>query len=190
MHFIKQMILCFSPGYSFIKNNSRFRGDSKTDNKSNFNLGTSGAVFSFGSNSNWNNAAFSITVSRTANFNNRISYSGRNDYSSYGEQYASEAAASGLDINDVAGSDNVSIGTRLAAYTYLIDTLTFGGNTSPDIVSMAQWQNLKSGSPFLVNQQHSVTTTGGITEIAIGIASVNRDKFLPGGKPWYTHCKL
>ena len=180
--FFKTREFIISPGYSFIKNNSSFRGDSKTDNKSFFNLGTSGAVFGFNdNNSRWNGAAFSMAVSRTANFNNRISYTGKNNFSSYGEQYAAEAAASGIDINDIPGSNDVSIGTRLAAYTYLIDTLTIPGNSGPDVVSMALWKNLKSNAPFLVTQQHTIETKGGITEIAIGFAATRMDKLYLGG---------
>jgi len=180
--FFKTREFIISPGYSFIKNNSSFRGDSKTDNKSFFNLGTSGAVFGFNdNNSRWNGAAFSIAVSRTANFNNRISYTGKNNFSSYGEKFAADAAASGVDINDIAGDENLPIGTRLAAYTYLIDTLTIPGNSGPDVVSMALWKNLKSNAPFLVNQQNTIETKGGITEIAIGFAATHMDKFYLGG---------
>ncbi|MEO6314825.1 MAG: hypothetical protein ABIU63_18285 [Chitinophagaceae bacterium] len=180
--FYKSSEFVISPGFSFLNNKSTFRGDSKTDNKSFFNLGTSGAVFGFGSNgSKWNGQAFSIAVSRTANFNSRISYTGQNNFSSYGEQYAAEAAGSGLSIGDLLNSNSVSVGTRLAAYTYLIDTLTIPGNTGPDFVSMALWNNLKSNAPFLVTQQNTIETTGGITEVAIGFAATRLDRFYLGG---------
>ncbi len=180
--FYKTSDFVITPGFSFINNNSNFRGTSKTDNKSFFNLGTSGVVFGSGNNnSRWNAGAFSIGVSTIANFNNRISYSGLNDFSSYGEQFASEAAASGIDINDIAGSDNVSIGTRLAAYTYLIDTLTYGSHTNPDVVSMAKWKSLKNGAPFLVKQDNTIVTSGGVTEIAIGFGAAHMDKLYLGG---------
>ena len=183
--FYKTRDFVVSPGFSFINNNSNFRGDSKTSSKSFFNLGTSGAVF--GSNNNgskWNGAAFSIAVSTIANFNNSISYSGKNNFSSYGEQYAAEAAdaaSTGMNLDDILNSNSVSIGTRLALYTYLIDTLTIPGNTNPDIVSMAQWKSLKSGAPFLVNQQHTIDTKGGVTEIALGFAATRLDKLYLGG---------
>ncbi|HTL06653.1 MAG TPA: hypothetical protein VL307_00305 [Chitinophagaceae bacterium] len=180
--FFKTREFVISPGYSFIKNNSNFRGDSKSDNKSFFNLGTSGLVLGFGdNNSRWNGAAFSIAISRTANFNNRISYTGNNNFSSYGEKYAADAAASGLDINDIAGDVYTPVATRLAAYTYLIDTLTIPGNSRPDVVSMAMWKNLKNNAPFLVKQQNTVETRGGITELAIGFAAARMDRFYLGG---------
>ena len=57
--FYKTRDFVISPGFSFIKNNSNFRGDSKTDNKSFFNLGTSGVVFGSSDNtSRWNGSAF------------------------------------------------------------------------------------------------------------------------------------
>lgn len=180
--FFKTSDFVVSPGFSFIKNNSNFRGDTKTDDKSFFNLGTSGAVFgSSNPNSSWNGQAFSIAVSTVANFNNRISYAGQNNFSSYGEQYAAEAAASGLSINDLLNSNSVSIGTRLAAYTYLIDTLTAPGQTAPDVVSLAMWNSLKNNKAFLVNQQNTIETSGGITEIALGFAATHTDRFYLGG---------
>lgn len=180
--FYKTNDFVVSPGFSFLKNNSNFRGGLQTDNKSFFNLGTSGAIFGFAdATSRWNGKAFGITVSTIANFNNRISYSGQNNFSSYGEQYAAEAAASGLSLNDLINSNSVSIGTRLASYTYLIDTLTIPGNTGPDVVSMAQWNSLKNNKAFLVNQQNTIETSGGITEIALGFAATHTDKFYLGG---------
>jgi hypothetical protein len=180
--FFKTRDFVITPGFASIKNNSNFRGDSKTENKSFFNLGTSGLVFGFGNNgSRWNGSAFSIAVSRTANFNNRISYSGQNNFSSYGEQFAAEAASSGLSLDDLLNSSSVSIGTKLASYTYLIDTLTIPGNSRPDVVSLAQWKNLKNNAAFLVNQQNTIETKGGVTEIAVGFAATNLDKFYLGG---------
>ncbi|HMC85555.1 MAG TPA: hypothetical protein VKI61_08510 [Chitinophagaceae bacterium] len=180
--FFKTNDFVVSPGFSVLKNNSSFRGDSKSDQKSFFNLGTSGAVFGFNNpNSTWNGSAFSIAVSTIANFNNRISYSGKNNFSSYGEQYAAEAAASGISLDNILGS-SLSIGTQLAYYTYLLDTLSVpGASGNPQFVSLAQWSNLKNGKAFLVNQQNSIETSGGITEIALSFAATHTDKFYLGG---------
>ncbi len=190
--FFKTREFVVSPGFSFIKNNSNFRGDTKTDNKSFFNLGTSGAVFGANNNgSRWNGSAFSIAISRTANFNNRISYAGKNNFSSYGEQFAADAAVAaskGLTFDDMLNDNDlntrVSTATKLAIYTYLIDTLSVPGlpaAENPQIVSLALWKNLKSGAPYLVNQQHTIETKGGITEIAVGFAATHMDKFYLGG---------
>jgi len=180
--FYKTSDFIVSPGYSFLKNTGNFRGDSKTDSKNFFNLGTSGAVFGFSNpGSSWNGQAFSIAVSTIANFNSRISYSGKNNFSSYGEQFAADAFNSGAQPGDLLNNDNVSIGTKLAFYTYLIDTLSIPGQAGTDYVSMALWNNLKKGAAFLVNQQNTIETKGGITEIAVGFGATHSDKLYLGG---------
>jgi hypothetical protein len=180
--FYKTNEFIVSPGYSFLKNKSNFRGDLMDDKKNSFNLGTSGAVFGFNDrNSAWNGKAFSIAVSQTANFNSRISYSGKNNFSSFGEQFASEVAASGLTLDDAINSGSLSFQSRLAVYAFLVDTLTIPGNSSPDVVSLAQWDNLKNHSSYLVSQQNTIETKGGITEIALGFAATRQDKLYIGG---------
>ncbi len=180
--FYKTREFVISPGFSLLKNNSNFRGTTSSDNNSAFNLGTSGAVWGFSNRySKWSNNAFSIAVARTANFNSSVYYKGQNNFSSYGERSAAEAASSGLSLEDLINSNQVSIATRLASYTYLIDTLTIPGNAGPDVVSLALWNNLKNGAPFLVTQENSIKTKGGITEIAMSYAANMDDKFYIGG---------
>jgi hypothetical protein len=180
--FYKTSDFIISPGYSFLKNTGNFRGDTKTDSKNFFNLGTSGAVFGFSNpGSSWNGQAFSIAVSTIANFNSRISYSGKNNFSSYGEQFAEEARH--IPIDQILGGSQASVGTQLAFYTYLIDTLTIPSMAAdgPQFVSMALWNNLKKGSAYLVDQQNTIETKGGITEIAVGFAATHTDRFYLGG---------
>ncbi len=180
--FFKTNDFVITPGFSMLKNKSTFRGDVRSDNKSFFDLGTSGAVFGFNDKySRWNGKAFSIAVSQTANFNSNISYAGKNNFSSYGEQYAAEVAGSGLSLDDVLNSPSISFQSRLAVYSFLADTATLSGNSGPDVISMAMRDNLKNGGSFLVNQQHNIQTKGGITELAIGFAATNQDKVYLGG---------
>ncbi|MBE7169903.1 MAG: aromatic hydrocarbon degradation protein [Williamsia sp.] len=172
--FYKTSEVVLSPGYNFLKNKSNFRETSTSDNKNSFNLGTSGAVFGFSNRySRWNSGAFSIAVNRTANFNSNVFYKGVNNYSSYSEQYAEELASARVEWNDNIISNNaLSIGSRMAYYTYLVDTATRNGN------------KLVVGAPEGIgnlNQQNLVQTTGGITEIAIGLAESTNDKFYIGG---------
>ncbi len=165
--------IVLSPGFNFLNNKSNFRETSASDKKNSFNLGTSGAVFGFSNQySRWGSGAFSIAVNRTANFNSNITYRGTNNFSSYSEQYAEELAGSGIPLDQVLSSNSLSIGTRMAYYTYLIDTATVNGNVQV------------IGAPERVasrSQQNQVRTTGGITEIAIGLAETSSDKFYLGG---------
>jgi hypothetical protein len=180
--FFKTNDFVITPGFSMLKNKTVFRGDLASDQKSAFSLGTSGAVFGFNDKySRWNGKAFSIAVSQIANFNNNITYNGKNNFSSYGEQYAAEVAGSGLSLDDIINSPSISFQSRLAVYSFLTDTATLAGNTSPDVVSLAMRDNLKNGGLFLVNQQNNIQTKGGITEIAVGFAATNQDKVYLGG---------
>ncbi|MBC7947222.1 MAG: hypothetical protein H7Y42_05030 [Chitinophagaceae bacterium] len=178
--FFKTTEFVLSPGYSFLKNKSNFRGTFNTDKNSGFGLGPTGIVGGWQGHNKWNNS-LSLAVNRTANFSNKVFYQGDNDFSSAAEQFAAEAASSGLSIDDIPGSNSVSFGTRMAVYNYLVDTTTLPGRTTPDVISLAMWGGLKEGGDFLVNQSHSVETTGGITEIALAYATNYEDKFYVGG---------
>ena len=164
-----------SPGFQFQKINSNYLGKSASGNTvNNFGLGASGFVFSFpGANGNTN--ALSIAVNRTANFNGNYLYEGQNNFSSFSEQYLEEYKNSGLPIDDINGAINnpaLSYGTRMALYTYLIDTATVAGQHQ--VIA----QPLKAG---LLNQQNNTATKGGVTEIALSLAANNHDKWYIGG---------
>ncbi|MET0465397.1 MAG: hypothetical protein ABW007_19710, partial [Chitinophagaceae bacterium] len=182
--FYKTGDLVISPGFNFQKNKTDFRGTANNDPKNNtFNLGASGYVTGWpgGGRGKWTNQALSIAVARTANFNNSYSYSGLNDFSSGAEQYAAEAASSGVSLENMPFSNRVSFGTRMAAWNYLIDSATLPGHTGQDVISMSMWNALKNGGDFLVQQSQWTETSGGITEIALGYAATMNDKFYLGG---------
>ncbi|MBO9658109.1 MAG: aromatic hydrocarbon degradation protein [Chitinophagaceae bacterium] len=181
--FYKTGDLVISPGFNFQRNKTEFRGTPTSDVKDNgFNLGTSGYVAGWpGRRGKWTNQAFSIAVARTASFNNTYSYSGLNDFSSAAEQYAAQAASSGVSLEDMPYSNRVSFGTRMAAWNYLIDSASLPGHTGQDVVSMSMWDALKNGGDYLVNQSQWTETSGGITEIALGYAATMNDKFYLGG---------
>jgi hypothetical protein len=173
--FYKTSEMVISPGLRFLSSKGDFRGTSSSANSaSRFNLGTSGFVFGFPTRGS-NTAALSIAVNRSANFNSNIFYKGQNDYSSFAEQYAEEFANSGLSINDGLSSSQLSYGTRMALYTYLIDTATINGVNQ--VIALPMPPN--SGN--VLNQQYQSNTRGGITEIAIGLASNHKDRFYIGG---------
>ncbi|MBS1562768.1 MAG: hypothetical protein JST39_00210, partial [Bacteroidetes bacterium] len=179
--FYKTGELVLSPGVSFLKNKSDFRGGGGSDSKTAFNLGATGFVLGFPGGRPNNSGAFSIGLTRSYNFNSNISYKGQNNFSSYGEQYAAEVASSGLSLNDVLNSSSVSLQSRMAVYTYLVDTLTLKNHNSPDVISMPMWNSFKNDVPFAVNQENHVESSGGTTDIAIGYASNSNDKLYIGG---------
>ena len=163
----------FSPGLSLLKSKSSFRGtDAATDRNTRFNFGTSGVVWAQSNRyGKWNSSAFSIAINRTANFNNTTYYRGENNATSFSEGFATELANSGLSIDDVRNS-NLSLGTKMAVYTYLIDTATLGGQLQ--VVGRPEYLANR-------NQELMTTSKGGITEITFGAAANMEDKLYIGG---------
>jgi hypothetical protein len=176
--------LVISPGFQFAKDHSNFRGTSASGaGAGKFNIGASGIVLGLNQDDESNNA-FSIAVNQTGNFKNNLLYRGQNDYSSYSEQYAEEFANSGLGIDEAISSPSVSYGTRMALYTYLIDTATINGQTK--VIGLPQ-------NAALLNQQYNAVSRGGITEIALSYAGSYHNKWYVGltlGIPIYSYSRM
>lgn len=172
--FFKVSEIVLSPGFTLAQSTGLYREtNANSDNLSRFNISTTGFVSaSTDPGSQWVSKAFSIAVNRAANFNNVVYYRGRNDYSSFSEQYAEEFSKSGVSLNDFRYSPYLSLGTKMALYTYLIDTATIGGGI--EVVGRPEYLDA-------VEQENKITTRGGITELAIGFASNNKDNFYIGG---------
>jgi hypothetical protein len=172
--FYKTNEVLFSPGWSFGTAQTGYLStNTKSPSFNNFIIGTSGAVFGW-SNEPDKNTAFSLAVSRSADFNGHIAYQGKNNYSSAAEAYAEEFDASGLSIENAIASPGISYGTRMALYTYLIDTSL--GGAGPTVV-----QPLKVlAENGELGQSTDIRTSGGITEIALGLAGATHDKWYFG----------
>lgn len=162
-----------SPGFSFMGSKGSFRGsNAKADKINDFNFGTSGFVFGYSPRySRWTSKAISIAINRTANFNRSSYYKGQNDYSSFAEPLANEFANSRLTIDQALNSNNVSMLTKMALYTYLVDTATVNG--FPQVIA-------RSEQAAVVDQEQRMTSRGGINELAIGFAANMDDKFYVG----------
>jgi len=172
--FYRTREIVLSPGWQLIQNKANYLNSNNSgQTASHFNLGVSGFV-SGHTGYNGNNSVFSIAVNRTANFNQHISYEGVNNYSSGAEQYAEEFAyGSEPDIDKAIGTPGLySYGTREALYTYLVDTATVNGQLQ--VIAQPQ----KAG---LLKQQNDLRTTGGITEIALNLATGIAGKWYIGG---------
>ena len=168
--FYKTSDFILTPAYRFGKGTGHFRGTTNNGaDQNNFGLGTSGFVFGgFGYKSK---NSFAITVTKLADFKQTIAYNGQNDYSSFAEPLADEFAASGLTIDQALNSSEVSLPTKMALYTYLVDTATING--SQQVIARSEFTSL-------LNQEHLSEISGGITEIAAGFASEINKKFMGG----------
>ncbi len=172
--FYKTSEVLISPGWSFnVANTGYLSNNIKSPSTNNFLLSTSGFVWG-STNSPDKSNALSLTVNRTADFNSHISYQGKNDFSSASEAYADEFTNSGISYNDAFTTPGLSYGTRMALYTYLIDTSE--GGLGPTIFQPGKV--LAAGGQL--GQNTDIRSTGGITEIAIGIAGSSKDKWYWG----------
>jgi hypothetical protein len=162
-----------SPGFNLLRSKGSFRGtDEKADGLNRFNYGTSGVVFGYkGMRNKWTSNAFSIALNKTASFDNAIYYKGQNDYSSFAEPLADEFASSGLTIDQALNSSNISMLTKMALFTYLVDTATFNGITQVFA---------RSEAAASVNQENRIISKGGVHELALSLASNMDDRFFIG----------
>ncbi len=169
--------IVLSPGFQFNNNKINFRGTEQSASKSAFDLGTSGMVIGFnGPNSKWTSQAFSFGVNQTNNFNNIISYKGKNSLSSYSEQFAEDIVNSGLAIENAMNYRPFAFGTAPAIYTYLVDV--FPGPNGTQVVKGLPEFLLEKG--IALDQEKRIETKGGIYEIALGYAANMDDKFYIG----------
>lgn len=168
--FFKTSDLVITPGFQFGKPRSNFRGTNYTGmNDNNFLFGTSGFVFGgFGYKAK---NSFAITVTKTADFNKQAAYKGQNDYSSFAEPLADEFASSNLTIDDALNSSDISLTTKMALYTYLVDTATINGNQQ--VIARSEFSSV-------LNQEHDTKTSGGITEITLALGHELNKKFMLG----------
>ncbi len=115
--------LVLSPGFLLNNNKFNYRGTDSSTNKSGLALGTSGLVLG-GMNrsgySKWTSSAFAISVNQLANYNNQVSFSGQNNFSSFTEKYLEELTRDRADTN--AALSNYIFGSSLAFRTFLVDT--------------------------------------------------------------------
>jgi len=181
--FYKTGEFVLTPGFLLNNNKANFRETSNQSKKNNFAFGTSGWVWGYGSRykpkvSN----AISLAVTQSANFSNTISYKGLNNYSSFSEQFAEEFAKSGRSIDEILNvNSRLPYGAAPALYTYLIDTFSFvNSNGKRDTIVKGVPEYLLDAGKA-VRQEMIRTTTGGITEIALGIAHNYDDKWYFGG---------
>ena len=176
--FYKTGELAITPGFMSSNNSTNYRETATKNSNNNFGFGTIGLVEGFSNrNKPHTSTAISFAVTQTANFNSKLRYSGLNNYSSFSEQFAEEFAKSGLSINDVlSGSSPYPYTSAPALYTYLIDTVKVNGVYQ---VKAAPEYILDAGKAVM--QEMNKVTKGGITELAIGFALNQDDKWFLGG---------
>jgi len=169
--FFKTSDFVLTPGWLSDKGKGNFRGtDAKGSSVNNFRLGTSGLIF--GGMGYDGKSSFGITVTKTADFNQQVYYKGQNDYSSFTEPLADEFYAAGYtDPNMLLNDPNISLQTKMAVYTYLVDTATING--SINIIARPEFAGI-------TGQEQLINTSGGITEVTFGFGREASKKWMAG----------
>lgn len=167
----------FTPGFFLNNNKIDYRGLKNKNSKNNFSFGQIGIVY--GASNRYdpkNSQAISLAITQTANYNNTLYYKGYNNYSSFSEQWAEEVSKSGDSLQGVIDNPQYAYGAAPALFTYLVDTFRINGNLQvkalPEFI-------LANGQALL--QEKTLTTKGGLYEIALGYAYNQHDKLLMGG---------
>ena len=160
-----------------MKNNNEFnyRDSLRSNDKGIFRYGTIGMVF--GSTNPYKkeslkSIAFSFSLNQLASYNNRISFKGFNNYSSFSEQYLEELSRDNADTNSALS--NYIFGSSLAFRTYLIDTAT---NAAGKFIGYQSLVPISTG----VNQDYNAVSRGGYHEFALGFAGNYGDRVYVGG---------
>ena len=167
----------FTPGFLLNNNKSSFRDSTFKNTKNAFNIGTIGIVYGTPhSNNSKSSQAVSLAFTQIASYNNTVQYKGLNNYSSFSEQWAEQAAKSGKTIDQLLNDKTNAYGTSLGLYNFLVDTVRVNDSTV-NIVAMPE-NVLAIGNALL--QEKTIETKGGLYEFAIGYASNKNDKLLMG----------
>ena len=159
-----------TPSFYINNNSANYRTSPSTSSKNAFAIGNIGFVGGDPTGTS-KLSAFSFAITQTANFNNTTYYKGLNNFSSGAEQYAEQVSKSGLTLNGILNAPQYAYGAALAVYTYLVDTANGMVKTYPEDL-------IKNGQALL--QENTIKTTGGITEISLGMAGNNQGKWYWG----------
>ncbi len=165
-----------SPAYQFGRTRGNYLGNQERAENNKFNWGTTGFVIGGGDGQgNVRNSALSIAYNRTADFNSNFMYRGLNNQSSYSQKYLEEIQRNNIRDGNVLSSE-YPFGSSLAFNTYLIDTV--GGSTNGNFQFQSRAANILSTGLI---QENMVYSSGGIDELALGLAVNVKDKWMFGG---------
>ncbi|SDC62624.1 aromatic hydrocarbon degradation protein [Niabella drilacis] len=164
--FYKTGDLVISGGLNINSNKASYYGESNSTGKTSGFFGTSGVVFGNQSRGNRSikSSAFSIGISKIADFNNSIRFGGLNTRSSMADMFIQNVNADGGDLR--------TYDTKLA-----YDVNWIADDANGDLFSSASALARNGG----VIQEGTLKTNGGITEIAIGGGmNLNNQVYLGG----------
>jgi hypothetical protein len=196
--FFRKSEVSFSPALSFANSRSEFKPYSEADpsitkdSKINFNVPNFGIVFASPkpdiAKGNWRGGSFGISFNRLNSFQNRFTYSGRNDQSSFTDYLADQAynlAEEELLVpTDQIGYnvDNSIANAQLGFITYLIDPLPPQDGPDTDTLpnDIFQYKSAAGNQYLVTDQKETVTTTGAMNQWSFSYGGNWADKLYFG----------
>lgn len=160
-----------SPAISINRSSSTYLDNTLTDGRVRFQLTNLGVVIAGrnagSSDKKWNGLKFGFAVNRLANFNDKFSFGGLNTRNSLLTSYADQLKDRDVIQSEEDAETKYPFGASIAYLLGLI-TADSAGNiyTATDSAS--------------IQQDFTITRSGGINELAIGVASVYNDKIMIG----------
>lgn len=162
----------FTPSLNIANNQSNYSlADDKNqtqtaESKVTGNLNNFGIVIYTGKDEveggTWRGGSFGISVSRVNNFQNRISYQGRNNVSSKTDFYVE--SANGIRAGDLENLDLLNLEyQRMAYYAYLVNPIDIleNGNTDPENTGYYSFALGEDGSLLGAADQSEIINTRG-----------------------------
>lgn len=173
--FFKTGDFVLTPSLRTNSNESEYLGRHSLATGQKFGLSASGVLFA---TAHGNRKIKSVTtgfgINKTANFNNSIRYLGINNNSSFSEKYVQQFENDKV-VNDNVAGTGYPYGASMAFNTYLINpNLDAEGHIDGTYFSLAN-------PAFKLKQTMDKQTSGGITDLAIGVGANHLDKFYFGG---------
>ena len=184
--FFRTSDFSFTLGFQESSSKGTYLGNTGTDNKGNLNI--TNATLIFGGKrkvpgSKWENFSFGLGINRTANYNNRVYYSGNSVNSSLSANYYLEAQNAGLSDPDkqLGGDDQQTISSLahsavLAYQTYLIDFATQPGGAFVFYSAAESVDNTIN-----VKQENMLTTGGSANEVSFDFGTNYNNTLYLGG---------
>ncbi|HUX85002.1 MAG TPA: hypothetical protein VMV20_07190, partial [Chitinophagaceae bacterium] len=165
-----------TPGLLNSSNQSSYLGSSGSASKTNFYIGNAGIIFasdlSGADQTGWKNITFGISINRLANFNQNIYYTGNNNQTSYADYYTQQLQGQ----TDLTGAEqNYPYGASEAINTGLIGPQVDSSNQLT-----GNWESIVPVSSG-IRQENSISSSGGLNELSLGIAGNYDDRFFLGG---------
>jgi hypothetical protein len=173
--FYKTSEFVITPSYSIQKYKSNYLSTPASATRNNFNLGATGFLFSVPDYRGRKTKNFTIAlgINRAADYNSNVFYKGTNNTSSYSEKYLEELVNSNTTDPNKAASD-FPFGSSLAFNTFVIDTTAAADGTVSGYRSLAP---VATG----LNQEQTIHTEGGITDVSLAGALNLKEKLFLGG---------